>query len=218
MNELKKDSLRIDELRKLLEYHSKRYYELDAPEIEDYEYDMLLRELVNLEEKHPGLITPDSPTHRVGGKADGQFEPVEHKVPMESLQDAFNIDEVLAFDKRVKAVAENVRYIVEPKIDGLSVSLEYENGLLVRGSTRGDGKTGEDVTANLRTIKAIPLKIDTDLPLLEVRGEVYMPREVFTALTKEQELNRLVTARGWNVWAWGVLFGMNFCFGTMEMF
>lgn len=189
MNELKKDSLRIDELRKLLEYHSKRYYELDAPEIEDYEYDMLLRELVNLEEKHPGLITPDSPTHRVGGKADGQFEPVEHKVPMESLQDAFNIDEVLAFDQRVKAVAENVRYIVEPKIDGLSVSLEYENGLLVRGSTRGDGKTGEDVTANLRTIKAIPLKIDTDLPLLEVRGEVYMPREVFTALTKEQELN-----------------------------
>ncbi|MBE6784895.1 MAG: NAD-dependent DNA ligase LigA [Ruminococcaceae bacterium] len=189
MNDLEKDSLRIDELRKLLEYHSKRYYEMDAPEIEDYEYDMLLRELVALEEKHPGLITPDSPTHRVGGKADGQFEPVEHKVPMESLQDAFSIDEVLAFDKRVRAVADSVRYIVEPKIDGLSVSLEYENGLFVRGSTRGDGRTGEDVTANLRTVKAIPLKLDTDLPLLEVRGEVYMPKNVFLSLTKEQELN-----------------------------
>ena len=189
MNELQKDSLRINELRRLLEYHSKRYYEMDAPEIEDYEYDMLLRELVNLEEKHPGLVTPDSPTHRVGGKADGQFEPVEHKVPMESLQDAFSVDEVLAFDKRVKAAVENARYIVEPKIDGLSVSLEYENGLFVRGSTRGDGRTGEDVTANLRTIKAIPLKINTDLPLLEVRGEVYMPKDVFLTLTKEQELN-----------------------------
>ena len=189
MNELQKDSLRIDELRRLLEYHSKRYYEMDAPEIEDYEYDMLLRELVALEEKHPGLVTPDSPTHRVGGKADSQFEPVEHKVPMESLQDAFSIDEVLAFDRRVKTVTDNIRYIVEPKIDGLSVSLEYENGLFVRGSTRGDGRTGEDVTANLRTVKAIPLKIDTDLPLLEVRGEVYMPKDVFLSLTKEQELN-----------------------------
>ncbi len=189
MNELEKDSLRIDELRRLLEYHSKRYYEMDAPEIEDYEYDMLLRELVALEEKHPGLITPDSPTHRVGGKADGQFEPVEHKVPMESLQDAFSIDEVLAFDKRVSSVVTGAKYIVEPKIDGLSVSLEYENGLFVRGSTRGDGRTGEDVTANLRTVKAIPLKIDTDLPLLEVRGEVYMPKDVFLSLTKEQELN-----------------------------
>ena len=189
MNELQKDSLRINELRKLLEYHSKRYYEMDAPEIEDYEYDMLLRELVNLEEKHPGLITPDSPTHRVGGKADGQFEPVEHKVPMESLQDAFSFEEVLAFDKRVKAVTDNVNYIVEPKIDGLSVSLEYENGYFVRGSTRGDGRIGEDVTVNLRTIKAIPLKIETDFPLLEVRGEVYMPKDVFLSLTKEQELN-----------------------------
>ena len=189
MTDFEQSKLRAEKLRAELEYHSKRYYEMDAPEIEDYEYDMLLRELVSLEEKYPELITPDSPTHRVGGKADGQFEPVEHKVPMESLQDAFSIDEVLAFDNRVTAVADNVRYIVEPKIDGLSVSLEYENGLFVRGSTRGDGRTGEDVTANLRTIKAIPLKIDTDLPLLEVRGEVYMPKEVFLELTKEQELN-----------------------------
>ena len=189
MTDFEQSKLKAEKLRAELEYHSKRYYEMDAPEIEDYEYDMLLRELVALEEKYPELITPDSPTHRVGGKADGQFEPVEHKVPMESLQDAFSIEEVLAFDKRVKAVTSNVKYIVEPKIDGLSVSLEYENGLFVRGSTRGDGRTGEDVTANLRTIKAIPLKIDTDLPLLEVRGEVYMPKEVFLALTKEQELN-----------------------------
>lgn len=189
MSDFENYKLKAEELREQLEYHSKRYYEMDAPEIEDYEYDMMLRELVAIEEKYPELITPDSPTHRVGGKADGQFEPVEHKVPMESLQDAFSTEEVLAFDKRVKAVADNVRYIVEPKIDGLSVSLEYENGLFVRGSTRGDGKTGEDVTANLRTIKAIPLKIDTDLPLLEVRGEVYMPKDVFLTLTKEQELN-----------------------------
>ncbi len=189
MTDFEQSKIKAEKLRAELEYHSRRYYEMDAPEIEDYEYDMMLRELVSIEEKYPELITPDSPTHRVGGKADGQFEPVEHKVPMESLQDAFSIDEVLAFDKRVKTVTDNVRYIVEPKIDGLSVSLEYENGLFVRGSTRGDGRIGEDVTANLRTIKAIPLKIDTDLPLLEVRGEVYMPKEVFLSLTKEQELN-----------------------------
>lgn len=189
MADFEQSKLRAEKLRAELEYHSKRYYEMDAPEIEDYEYDMMLRELVSIEEKYPELITPDSPTHRVGGKADGQFEPVEHKVPMESLQDAFSIDEIFAFDKRVTTVTNNVRYIVEPKIDGLSVSLEYENGLFVRGSTRGDGRTGEDVTANLRTIKSIPLRIDTDLPLLEVRGEVYMPKEVFLTLTKEQELN-----------------------------
>lgn len=189
MTDFEQSKIKAEKLRNELEYHSRRYYEMDAPEIEDYEYDMMLRELVSLEEKYHELITPDSPTHRVGGRADGQFEPVEHKVPMESLQDAFSIDEVLAFDKRVKAVTDDVRYIVEPKIDGLSVSLEYENGLFVRGSTRGDGRIGEDVTANLRTIKAIPLKIDTDLPLLEVRGEVYMPKEVFLSLTKEQELN-----------------------------
>lgn len=189
MADFEQSKLRAEKLRAELEYHSKRYYEMDSPEIEDYEYDMMLRELVSIEEKYPELITPDSPTHRVGGKADGQFEPVDHKVPMESLQDAFSIDEIFAFDKRVTTVTNNVRYIVEPKIDGLSVSLEYENGLFVRGSTRGDGRTGEDVTANLRTIKSIPLRIDTDLPLLEVRGEVYMPKEVFLTLTKEQELN-----------------------------
>lgn len=189
MTDFEKASQRAEELRSQLNYHSKRYYEMDAPEIEDYEYDMMLRELEKLEEKFPKLITPDSPTHRVGGKADGQFTPVEHVVPMESLQDAFSFEEVYAFDKRVRAVIKDPIYIVEPKIDGLSVSLEYENGLLIRGSTRGDGRTGEDVTTNLKTVRSIPLRIDTPLPLLEVRGEVYMPKNVFTLLTQEQELN-----------------------------
>lgn len=180
---------RANELREIINYHNKKYYENDEPEIEDFEYDRLLQELITIEEKYPDLVTADSPTHRVGGKADAMFTPVEHIVPMESLQDGFNKEDVLAFDQRVKSVIKDPVYIVEPKIDGLSVSLEYENGLLIRGSTRGDGRTGEDVTANIKTIRSIPLKIDTDLPVLEVRGEVYMPREVFTQLTAEQELN-----------------------------
>ncbi len=180
---------RASELRDIINYHNKKYYENDEPEIEDFEYDRLLHELIAIEEKYPEIVTSDSPTHRVGGKADGQFTPVEHIVPMESLQDGFGEEDVLAFDKRVRSVIASPKYIVEPKIDGLSVSLEYENGLLVRGSTRGDGRIGEDVTANIKTIRSIPLKIDTDLPVLEVRGEVYMPREVFTSLTAEQELN-----------------------------
>ena len=189
MSELIEMRKRAEELRDIINYHNKKYYENDEPEIEDFEYDRLLHELIAIEEKYPEIVTADSPTHRVGGKADTQFTPVEHIVPMESLQDGFGEDDVLAFDQRVRAVIENPTYIVEPKIDGLSVSLEYENGLLIRGSTRGDGKVGEDVTANIRTIRNIPLKIDTDLPVLEVRGEVYMPREVFVELTTEQELN-----------------------------
>lgn len=189
MSDFEKMKKRSEELREIINYHNKRYYEMDEPEIEDFEYDRLLHELIDIEEKYPQLLTADSPTHRVGGKADGMFSPVEHTVPMESLQDAFSYDDVYAFDKRVKEAVGNVKYIVEPKIDGLSVSLEYENGILVRGSTRGDGRTGEDVTANIRTIRSIPLKIDTPLPLLEVRGEVYMPREVFLKLVEEQELN-----------------------------
>ena len=153
---------RSEELREIINYHNKRYYDMDEPEIEDFEYDRLIHELIDIEDKYPELLTADSPTHRVGGKADGQFTPVEHTVPMESLQDAFSFDDVYAFDKRVKAAVGQVKYIVEPKIDGLSVSLEYENGLFVRGSTRGDGRIGEDVSANLRTIRAIPLKLDTD--------------------------------------------------------
>lgn len=180
---------RASELRDIINYHNKKYYENDEPEIEDFEYDKLLHELIAIEEKYPDLVTADSPTHRVGGKADAMFTPVEHIVPMESLQDGFSEEDVLAFDQRVRAAIADPVYIVEPKIDGLSVSLEYRDGVLVTGSTRGDGRTGEDVTANIRTIRSIPLRIDADLPLLEVRGEVYMPREVFTRLTAEQELN-----------------------------
>lgn len=179
---------RSEELREIINYHNRRYYDMDEPEIEDFEYDMLIHELIDIEEKYPELLTADSPTHRVGGKADGQFTPVEHTVPMESLQDAFSFEDVYAFDKRVKSTVGQVKYIVEPKIDGLSVSLEYENGLFKRGSTRGDGRIGEDVSANLRTIRAIPLKLDAELPRLEVRGEVYMPREIFSSLVEEQEL------------------------------
>lgn len=189
MSELTEMRQRAAQLRDIINYHNKRYYEQDEPEIEDFEYDRLMQELIAIEEKYPEVLTPDSPTLRVGGKADNLFAPVEHPVPMESLQDGFGREDILAFDQRVRNVVSDPLYIVEPKIDGLSVSLEYENGILVRGSTRGDGRTGEDVTANIRTIRTIPLKLETDLPLLEVRGEVYMPREVFMNLTAEQELN-----------------------------
>ena len=180
---------RAEELRALLEYHSKKYYDEDDPEIEDYEYDALLRELENIEKAYPELITPDSPTHRVGGHFDNSFEPVVHAVPMESLQDAFSEEEVLEFDERVRRAVDDVQYVVEPKIDGLSVLLEYESGVLVRGSTRGDGVTGEDITANLKTICSIPLRLPEPLELLEVRGEVYMPRSSFEKIVREQELN-----------------------------
>lgn len=189
MNDFELMKNRAEELRGIIEYHNKKYYENDEPEIEDFEYDRLLHELIAIEEKYPQLLTSDSPTHRVGGKADGQFTPVEHLVPMESLQDGFSFDDVMSFDQRVKGAEITPTYVVEPKIDGLSVSLEYENGMLTRASTRGDGRIGEDVTANIRTIRNVPLKLNTPLPLIEVRGEVYMPREVFTELTAEQELN-----------------------------
>lgn len=179
---------RIYQLRQLIEYHSKKYYDEDDPEIEDYEYDAMMRELETLEAEYPDLITPDSPTHRVGGHFDNSFAPVVHAVPMESLQDAFSEEEVLEFDERVQRTVSPVHYVVEPKIDGLSVLLEYENGVLVRGSTRGDGITGEDITANLKTIRSIPLRLPEQLPLLEVRGEVYMPRASFDKIVREQEL------------------------------
>lgn len=180
---------RAQELREIIHYHSDKYYNEDAPEIDDFEYDKLLRELVEIEELYPELVTDDSPTHRVGGVADNQFQPVKHIVPMESLQDAFNIDEVIAFDKRVRETAPDITYVVEPKIDGLSVSLEYENGIFIRGSTRGDGNTGEDVTANLKTIRSIPLRLKSSLPYIVVRGEVYMPHQIFMQIVEKQELN-----------------------------
>lgn len=179
---------RARELRDLLNYHSHKYYVEDDPEIEDYEYDMLQRELAEIEKKHPELITPDSPTQRVGGSVEGMFEPITHTVPLESLQDAFGTDEVRAFFNRIKELFGNAEFAVEPKIDGLSVALEYENGIFVRGSTRGDGSTGEDVTANLRTVNSIPLRLKKDITI-EVRGEVYMPKKVFADLVEEQEQN-----------------------------
>jgi len=177
---------RIAELRTLIRYHNKKYYVEDAPEIDDYAYDLLYRELEALEEANPGLVTPDSPTRRVGDAPSGQFAPVAHAVPMESLQDVFSREELEGFLRGILEKQHGAQFVVEPKIDGLSVSLEYENGRFTRGSTRGDGRVGEDVTANLRTVKAIPLTL-TKPVTLEVRGEVYMPRGVFESLVAQQE-------------------------------
>ena len=178
---------RATELKEQLNYHIKRYYDEDAPEISDYEYDMLMRELKGIEEEYPQLITADSPTQRVGGTASNMFAPVVHAVRMESLLDAFSEEELYAFDSRVKQGAGEAAYVVEPKIDGLSVSLEYRNGVLVRGSTRGDGDVGEDVTHNILTIKSIPHKLNIALPFIEVRGEVYMPHSSFDELVLRQD-------------------------------
>jgi len=184
---------RIAELRELINYHNRKYYIEDSPEIQDYEYDKLYNELLDLEEKNPHLVTPDSPTQRVGGQAIDAFVKVVHEIKMESLNDVFSIDELYAFDRRVKEATGNnsVEYIVEKKIDGLSVSLEYENGIFKRGSTRGDGIVGEDVTNNLKTIKTIPLRLSIPegitLPYLEVRGEVFMAKKDFLDLNERQE-------------------------------
>lgn len=180
---------KIENLRAKLRYHSDRYYNDDAPEIEDYEYDMMMRELKGLEEKYPEFDSADSPTKRVGGKADNSFASVEHTVRMESLQDAFSKEEIFDFDRRVKENVSDVHYVVEPKIDGLSVSLEYVNGEFFRGSTRGDGNVGEDVSGNLRVIHNIPLKLNHALPYIEVRGEVYMPKKSFDRLVDRQLIN-----------------------------
>lgn len=189
MSDFEQKKQRAEQLRRELNHHIYRYYVENENDIEDYEYDMLMRELDSIEKEYPELLAPDSPTHRVGGQADGQFEKVVHTVRMESLQDAFSHGEVEDFDRRVHESFLDVTYVVEPKIDGLSVSLEYTNGMFTRGSTRGDGIEGEDITANLRTVKSIPLRLKTDLPFIEVRGEVYMPREVFFEIVERQELN-----------------------------
>ena len=160
---------------------------LDNPTVSDYEYDMLLRELEEIEERHPELKTPDSPTQRVGGEALSQFESYTHPVPLDSLQDVFSKEELFAFDTRVREVIPEPTYVVELKIDGLSVALEYENGIFVRGVTRGDGLVGEDVTANLRTVRSIPLRIENAPERLIVRGEVFMPYDVFLHLNEERE-------------------------------
>lgn len=186
MTEIEK---KIEELRKTLRYHSDRYYNDDAPEIEDYEYDMMMRELKKLEEKYPEYDAPDSPTKKVGGVADNSFESVAHSVRMESLQDAFSKDELREFSNRVEDTVSVVNYVVEPKIDGLSVSLEYRDGVFLRGSTRGNGDVGEDVSGNLRVIHNIPLKLNKSIPYIEVRGEVYMPKKSFERVVDRQIIN-----------------------------
>lgn len=187
--EFNEAKLRVEELRSLIEYHSRRYYDNDAPEIEDDEFDALTRELKMLEEEYPSLVTPDSYTQRVHGTVSAQFAPVEHKVPLLSLQDVFSEEELYAFDRRVRESIPHVRYVVEPKIDGLSVSIVYQNGKLLRGATRGNGVVGEDITHNIRVIDGIPQTLAVTLPEVIVRGEVYMPREAFASLVKRQEEN-----------------------------
>ena len=183
---------RIKYLTETLEYNSKLYYENDAPEISDYEYDALFRELVELESAFPEFDSPVSPTKRVGGRALDKFEKFTHNVRMGSLTDVFSYDELESFTNGLTALFGGEReYSVEPKIDGLSVSLIYENGVFVRGATRGDGIVGEDVTENLRTVKSIPLKLTESVPYLNVRGEVYMPRKVFYELNEEREAKGL---------------------------
>ena len=183
---------RIEYLKKTIEDNSKLYYENDAPEISDYEYDALFRELVDLEEAFPELADPASPTKRVGGRALDKFEKFTHNVRMGSLTDVFSVDELNDFiDKTDFALDEHAEYSVEPKIDGLSVSLIYENGVFVKGATRGDGIIGEDVTENLRTIRSIPLSLTEKIPYLCVRGEVYMPRRVFDELNEQRDAEGL---------------------------
>ena len=188
--DVKEAEERAGQLREQISYHNRKYYVQDAPEISDYEYDMMYRELQQLENEFPQLVTPDSPTQKVGAAPLNKFEPVVHTVPLESLQDAFSEEEMAEFDRRVRAVVHDPVYIVEPKFDGLSVALEYRDGVYVRGSTRGDGLVGEDVTENIRTIRTVPLKLSEKLPMIEVRGEVYMAHDVFYQLCARQELNQ----------------------------
>lgn len=177
---------RIKELRAITEYHAKRYYDEDSPEISDFEYDMLMNELKNLEKEYPEFITSDSLTQRVGGTVKEGFEKVEHEVPLQSLQDVFSFEELREFDARVKKQV-NPKYVVETKIDGLSVALEYKNGIFVRGATRGNGQVGEDITENLKTIKTIPQKLKEDIDIT-VRGEVFISTKDFETLNEEQEI------------------------------
>ncbi len=215
-NEGELNKKRVEELRQEIEYHNRKYYIDDSPEISDFEYDALYRELEQLEQLHPELVVPDSPTHRVGGKPLDEFGKVIHTIQMQSLNDVFDINEIYDFDRRVRDILEAtgkvvirnlnfkvtedstakpegsagdiLEYVVERKIDGLSVSLEYENGIFIRGSTRGDGFVGEDVTQNLKTIRSVPLKLTGDAPsFIEVRGEVYLSKKDFAEINARQE-------------------------------
>ena len=182
---------RIKELREITAYHAKRYYDDDEPEISDFEYDMLMVELRNLESKYPEFVSKDSLTQKVGGTVKKGFEKVVHEVPLQSLQDIFDFDELYNFDERMKKLAiENnieLKYVVETKIDGLSAALEYKDGVLVRGATRGNGEVGEDVTENLKTLKSIPKQLKEKIDIT-VRGEVFISKENFEKLNEEQEV------------------------------
>ena len=175
------------QLRQQLNEHNYRYYVLDDPTISDFEYDRLLRQLEDLEAAHPELVTPDSPTQRVGGQALDSFQQVTHQVPLQSLQDVFSGEELEQFDQRMRESVGAVEYLVEPKVDGLSVALEYQDGVFLRGATRGDGQVGEDVTDNLRTIRSIPLRLEGAPGRLIVRGEVYLPKQAFQQLNQARE-------------------------------
>ena len=184
---------RIQELQKQIEYHNKRYYDDDKPEISDFEYDMLMVELKNLEKQYPEFITTESTTQKVGGHVKEGFQKVTHEVPLLSLQDVFNIEEVKDFvEKTNQKAGENnideVKYVVETKIDGLSAALEYKNGEFVRGATRGNGQVGEDVTENLKTVKTIPMKLKDNIDIT-VRGEVFIAKEEFEKMNQEREEN-----------------------------
>ena len=192
---MEKIKTEIEELRKKINQHSYAYYVMDNPTVSDYEYDLLFRRLLELEEKYPQLITAQSPTQRIGAIPSNSFEKITHPTPMLSLGNAFSNNELILFDQRVKNILQidTVQYVVEHKIDGLAINLIYENGKLVKAATRGDGSIGEDVTANIRTIKAIPLELnveEVEIPeFLEVRGEVYLPKKEFIRLNKERQAN-----------------------------
>lgn len=188
MRDQEKAAVELQALREQVRYYGEKYYTEDQPEISDFEYDVLYRRLEDLEAQYPELAAADSPTQKVGGAIYNTFAPVTHQVPLESLHDSFSEEELWDFDRRVREVVAEPKYVVEPKFDGLSVALEYVNGVFVRGSTRGDGITGEDVTENIRTISSVPKVLKTPLPFLEVRGEVYMSEESFERLCARQEL------------------------------
>lgn len=195
MSARKDAAARAELLRALIAHHRKRYYVDDAPEIADAEYDALERELAAIEREHPDLVTSDSPTRRVGGEPSDEFEPFVHRVPLLSLDNAYGEEELREWERRlVRAVGTSpAGYTVEPKVDGLSIAVHYRGGLLERGVTRGDGTTGEDVTANVRTIRSIPLRLLEPVPFLEARGEIYMPRGAFQALNRAREEDGLPT-------------------------
>lgn len=182
---------KIEELREEIEYHAKKYYDEDAPEISDFEYDMLMNELKNLEKEYPEFITKDSLTQKVGGTVKKGFKKVTHEVPLQSLQDIFDFEELYAFDTRMKKIAEEenkeLKYVVETKIDGLSVAIEYIDGKFVKGATRGNGQIGEDVTDNLKTVKTIPGRLKDNINIT-VRGEVFISKQDFEKLNQEQEI------------------------------